>query len=58
LEKARTLGYRGEREHFNSLDHKIRRKPEEVVAELVHYNVFKAVKSVLDSKTSVTSETY
>lgn len=48
----------GEQQHFNTWDEKIRREPEEVVVQLFHYNVFKSVKSVLDSKTSATLETY
>jgi hypothetical protein len=58
MKKAETLGYRGDREQFSKLERRIKNESEEVVNQLVYYKVFKDVKLLLDSKKSVTSETY
>ena len=55
IKKAQTFGYRGERENFRKLDENIKNKPEELIKQLYYFKVFKVVKSLLDSKTSVTS---
>ena len=55
IKKAQTFVYRGERENFWKLDENIKNKPEELIKQLYYLKVFKIVKSLLDSKTSVTS---
>ena len=55
--KAQTFGYRGEREHFNTVQRKLENESSDFLSQLTHYKAFQSVKCILDSVT-VAEETY
>ena len=56
--KANLFGHRGDRHHFDKVGADLERQPQNVIEELFYFDVFKCVKSILDSKQSVTNELY
>ena len=56
--KANVFGYKGNREHFEKLEAELELKPDNLLLEMVYLKVFKSVKSVLDSKISVSRELF
>jgi hypothetical protein len=57
-EKANILGYRGQREQFEGIAAALDKESENVKNNLMYFHVFNVVKSILDSKPSVTNDLY
>ena len=58
LERARMFGYRGDREHFEKLEMDLSNEVELIRKRLSYFEIFEAVKGILDSVPSVTNECY
>ena len=57
-DKAKKLGYIGDREYFSNLDNNLTKQSREFIEKVAYFKVFQHVKAVLDSTKSVTEDCY